>query len=326
MNETKIGVLVVGCGGVARSHLAAVRKFSHLAELVATVDKIKARARRAKKEFGATKAYFNFEEALADRSAQAAILTLPHHLHGPLAIQVLKAGKNVLVEKPMALRLKDAERMIAEAEKRNLILMVGQSLRFSPAMQKAKELIQQGRIGRVVHIIARRLGHRGIRQSPWWNNQEKSGGILGHHGSHQIDLLLWLLDDEPVRVFASALSVKRGWDLQDESCLEIITEAGVVISLNQSFNSRYSTSDTIIVGTKGGLRLVGGREIFLNEEKVEFEVPQYRSIDAEHLEFYSSIKEKREPEASGRDVRKTVAVLDAAQKSIASGRPVKISV
>jgi len=324
VNQTKIGVLLIGCGANAHAHLAAVRKFSHLAELVATVDKIKARARRAKKEFGAPKAYFNLEQALADMSAQAAILTLPHHLHASLAIQALKAGKNVLVEKPMALRLKDADRMIAEAERRNLVLMVGQSLRFSPAMQRAREIIQEGRIGRVVHMIGRRLGHRRIRPSPWWNDQEKSGGILGHHGSHQIDLMLWLLDDEPVRVFASALSAKRGWNLQDELSLDVITENGVIISLNQSFNSPYSTNDTIVTGTKGGLRLVGGREIFLNEEKVEFEVAQFRGIDAEHLEFYSSIREKREPEASGRDVRKTVAVLDAAQKSIASGRPIKI--
>ena len=325
MNETKIGVLLIGCGGVARSHLAAVRKFSHLAELVATVDKVKARARRAKKEFGANKAYFNLAEALADRSTQAAILTLPHHLHAPLALQALKAGKNVLVEKPMALLLKDADRLIAEADRRNLILMVGQSLRFSPAMQKARELIQEGKIGRVVHMIGRRLGHRRIRPSPWWNEQERSGGILGHHGSHQIDLMLWLLDDEPVQVFASALSAKQGWNLQDECCLEIISKNGVIISLNQSFNSPYSTNDTVVIGTKGGLRLVSSREIFLNEEKVEFEVPQFRGIEAEHLEFYSSIRQKREPEASGREVRKTVAVLDAAQKSIASGRPIKIS-
>ncbi|KPJ63445.1 MAG: hypothetical protein AMS15_00390 [Planctomycetes bacterium DG_23] len=325
MNEDKIGVMLVGCGGIARSHLAAVGKFPHLARLVATVDKTKTRARRAKKEFGAERAYFNLEEALADKDVQAVVLTLPHHLHAPVAMQALKAGKSVLVEKPMALRLKDADRMIAEAEKRKLTLMVGQSLRFSPAMQKARELIKKGRIGQVVHMIARRLGRRKIKPSPWWNDQEKSGGILGHHGSHQIDLMLWLVDQEPVRVFASAHSVKRGWDLQDECSLEIVTEGGAIISLNQSFNSPCSTNDTIIVGTKGGLRLAGGREIFLNEETIEFEVPQFRSIDAEHLEFYLSIKEKKEPEASGRDVRKTVAVLDAAQKSIASARAINIS-
>jgi predicted dehydrogenase len=317
--------MLVGCGSVAHAHLVAVSKFSHLAQLVATVDNIKTRARQAQKEFGAERAYFNLEPALADKSIQAAVLTLPHYLHAPVAIQALKAGKNVLVEKPMALRLKDAERMIAEAEKRNLVLMAGQSMRFSPAMLKARQLIRRGRIGQVVHMIARRLGRRKIKHSPWWNDQEKSGGILGHHGSHQIDLMLWLVDEEPVRVFASARSVKKGWNLQDECSLEIITEGGAIISLNQSFNSPCSTNDTIIVGTKGELRLVSGREVFLNEERVEFKVPQFRGIEAEHLEFYSSIKEKKEPEASGRDVRKTVAVLDAAQKSITSGRPVKIT-
>src|SRR5216684_6319465 len=134
----KIQVAMLGAGLMARSHMEAIRKREDRAELVAVAD-VSAEARqRAAAEFGIPQQYADALAAAREAAADAVIICIPNHLHAPATIAALESGKHVLVEKPMALSLADAEAMVAAAERAQKALMCGLSLRFFSPIRQVK--------------------------------------------------------------------------------------------------------------------------------------------------------------------------------------------
>src|SRR5205823_2847919 len=134
-----------------------IRNLEASARLVAVAD-VSAEAReRAAGEFGIEQQYEDALVAAREAEADAAIICIPNHLHAPVTLAALERGKHVLVEKPMALSLADAEMMVAAAERASRVLMCGLSLRFASSIRQVKALMTQGAIGTPRRVVHRRM-------------------------------------------------------------------------------------------------------------------------------------------------------------------------
>lgn len=165
-----------------------------------------------KMDFSSIKAYRDIEQVLADPEVEAVDLCLPTDMHSAVAIEALRAGKHVLVEKPMALDGPAADRMMEEAEKSGKILMTAQVLRFFPAYVAAREAIDNGKLGPVRSAIFRRKC-AAPAWGGWLKNPEKSGGGVFDLLIHDVDMALHLFG-LPVSIEATGYEdASRGVDV-----------------------------------------------------------------------------------------------------------------
>ena len=317
-----IGIAVIGCGGIAAAHLRALATLDE-ARVLYAVDVDEKQARVRAEEFDIPHVVSDWSVAFGAKDVQGVILCLPHHLHKPAAVAAAQAGKHVLTEKPIANTLADADVMIAAAREAGVILMVGQVLRFRPVFQQAREILRSGELGEVHRVLHRRISWF-QEYKEWSYDPELAGGmtLLGF-GSHEVDMLLWLLDQEAETVFALGQKVSPRWRDYDEISMQIRTTGGVMISSQLSCNCRHGAWEYTILGSEGTLS-ISSAQLRLNERVIECPLPEGGGFVQEDAEFLSAIREGREPEASGVSVRPSMAALQAARISMDEGRLVRI--
>lgn len=171
MSQTGIGV--IGCGRISESHLQALTKFPE-AKLVCFADTNPEAARTKAEKYGAARWVTDYHELLAEAAVEAVVVCVPTFLHAEVVCAAAAAGKQVLCEKPLALKEGDAERMIAECRAAGVRLMVGFVRHYSSEWLKLREIITSGRIGRPVlwrHAMANR-----VPPLRWFVDAEKGGG------------------------------------------------------------------------------------------------------------------------------------------------------
>jgi len=304
----KIGIAVIGCGQIAEAHLQAIAKVSD-AELVAVTDVVEEKSRSVADRYGA-KAYTTLEELLDDESVDAVVLPLPHHLHCPISIQCAQAGKHILVEKPMALNLSEAERMVDSAEKAGVILMVGQSTRFRPEVWTAKKVIDTGRLGKIQQCIHQRAFFVENLSTEWRYSSEKCGGLyVPLFSSHDVDMILWLMNDTPSKVHSILRSYTNIADAESDGVIDLELTKGGIATMAFSMNSHIYRFNALFIGTEGTLLIEDGK-LTVNKESIELDNSEDTFTRQMH-EFVNSIQNKREPITSGRNILPTMAVLDA---------------
>jgi predicted dehydrogenase len=321
----KIRLAMIGAGLMARTHLEAIRALGDRAEWVAVAD-VNAEAReRAAAEFGIARQYDDAFQAVQDPGTDAVIICIPNHLHAPVTLAALESGKHVLVEKPMALTLADAEAMVTAAERAGKVLMSGLSLRFASSIRQVKALMAAGAVGTPRRVVHRRMSRgMGRDEGTWFGSQAASGGILPGIGSHSIDAILWWLDDEAARVSAEVRSLNPAMDIEDEAAVLLTTRKGALVSVEFSFN--YAVGyDWAIGGDEGVLRLQGS-DLTVNKEQIP--IPEYVPLPGEpalHAEFLAAIAGGRPPaQASGRETLRSIAAIEAAQRSGKEGKAVDL--
>ena len=315
--DSLLRLSIIGCGGIARAHLEAIKALP--ARPVVTVDVDPDRARQYAVEYGAERYGTRIEHALAG-DVDAVIVCLPHHLHCQAVVAAAESGKHVLTEKPMAVSLHEADVMIAAARRNGVRLMVGQVLRFRGANVEARRLIREGRIGEPRNAIRRRLSRSTGFRSEWASDPARAGGwVLYGYGSHEVDMLLWLLDTHATRVHAQARQTNPYWNDYDEVSVQMELANGAIATLNHSLNSASGAWDTVLTGTEGSMLVENERVVVDGQEIV---VPMGPAMERQLREFIAAIVEEREPEASGGSVRRTMVALEAAKRSIASGQVV----
>lgn len=312
-----VGFAVLGAGGIAGSHLKAMAEIAE-ARVVAVADIDPARAQARLEEFGGERWFDNWPAALECPGVDAVIVCLPHALHTEPVVAAARAGKHILVEKPMATTLADCTAMVDAAAESGVVLMVGQVLRFREANLAARRLIREGRIGRPHHVIRRRLGW--FRDwVPWSKDPKLCGGIsLYGFGSHELDQILWLTDTQATRVYAEGRKVNPVWRDYDDVSVQMRLSDGSVAALHLSCNSKQRAWDCVVMGDEGTL-CVDGDALSVDGESVPVAGTAGGGMEAQLREFLGAIREGREPEASGRQVRDTtMAALEAARISLDS--------
>jgi UDP-N-acetylglucosamine 3-dehydrogenase len=234
MAKQKLRVAVIGCGAIGqRRHLPefAARKD---VEIIGVADIKLDRAKQAAQTFGAARAFKSYKDLLKLRP-DAVSVCVPNYLHCPMTLDALKAGANVLVEKPMAGSVKEARTMIAAAKKARRQLMVGHNQRLAAAHVRGKEIYKSGELGKCLGFSTT-FAHPGPEG---WSMDGADGfffkkpqaiiGSLGDLGVHKIDLIRWFLDDEVVLASAMTGTVEKKNCTVDDTAFATFTMASGII-------------------------------------------------------------------------------------------------
>lgn len=320
---------MIGSGGIAKAHLHAMKDNENV-KPVAVMDVVLDRAKEVAKEFDG-KAYDNLDGLLNDPKVDAVIVCSPHIYHGEQVVAAAKAGKHVLVEKPMALTLKECDDMIQACEEANRILMVGQVMRHYPVNRMIKKMIAEGAIGDVGHLIRRRYGYFDTTQPGTvygrWYLDLKVGGIcvLYCFGPHEYDILHWYMDSPVVEVYSQGTESTELYKGQKDSYTSIMKhENGAVSVLSQTVVSHVGAHDQFIMGSKGSMFLAGDK-LSMNGQDVAVDGSSGQGMKLQIQAFADSCMTGEVPDASGRSVRHTMAVIEATKQSAERNKPVLVS-
>jgi predicted dehydrogenase len=324
-----LSVGVIGAGGIARSHMNAIKVNDNI-QMVAVIDVDADRAGAAAEEFGAN-AYTDIEPLLANPQVEAVHVCTPHALHADQVVAAAEAGKHVLVEKPMALTLADCDRMIDACDHAGKILMVGQVMRYYPVNHAIREMIADGEIGQVGHLIRRRYSYfnptpAGSNSRHWYLDLEMGGiCVLYCFGPHEYDILHWYLNSPVRQVYAQGSESTDLYRGQKDSYTTMMThENGAVSVLSQTVVSHTSAHDQYIVGSEGSMMLTGDK-LTVNGEEVSVGGSSREGMSNQIREFATCCLKGSEPDASGHSVRHSMAVIEAAKLSAERNVPVQMS-
>lgn len=192
-----IGFGLVGCGRISRKHFDAVRDTKD-ARIAAVCDILPERAKEHGEKLGVPW-YTDLRDMLAkQRDVDVVSVLTPSGLHAEHCIMAAEAGKHVVVEKPMALRLDDADRMILSCAKAGVRLFVVKQNRYNPPVQALRKALEAGRLGKLVLGTVRVRWSRDQKyydQDSWRGTWALDGGVLANQASHHIDLLEWMMGD-----------------------------------------------------------------------------------------------------------------------------------
>jgi predicted dehydrogenase len=339
---------VIGCGPVFQLfQVNSLMKAKGVKlSAVCDVDAGKARAGAAlaaAKGGGKPHPYTDYHDLLRDKSIDVVVVN-PQHLHVKVSVKAARAGKHVYVEKPIDHTLKGARRIIDVCRKEGVKLCVGHQRRFINIEMKARDLIRQGYLGKVFKIRVVACWYEPVENllsKEWWHRRECGGGPLMRWGVHKTDTLRFLLEQEPVRVFAEMDTFthrNRKVNVEDNLVALYRFGKGTIAELEVS-NSQHeggmSRGETIeIWGDKGTLwyRPSTG-EMHLYSLKKTNPVnknsfvcvtlkPDGQEMVKIHEKFVQSIEKNKRPPVTGKDGYKALEMVLASYKSASEHKPV----
>ena len=226
--------------------------------VVAACDADASRVAVAAKDYPGIRTYTDYNELLKDPEVDLVIVILPHNLHAPVAIAAAKAGKHVVVEKPMCNSVAEADAMINAAAEANTMLSVFHNRRWDGDFCTIREIIQKGTIGDVFHIEACMGGYHGPNN--WWRDDKKiSGGAMFDWGAHIIDWILHFVPEEVAGV--DGYYHKLVWfekkSNEDHCELVIRFAGGQTAQVEISSIAAVGKPRWRILGTKGAIQMPG---------------------------------------------------------------------
>ena len=342
-----IRVGILGCGKIAQVRHIPEYLANPDAEIRGFYDIDLGRAQEMAAKFGG-KAYETPEALLADPEIDAVSICAINHAHAALSVQALKAGKHVLCEKPMATTPEACEEMVRVANETGKFLMIGQNQRLAKAHMVAKELLQQGLIGKVV-TFRTAFGHGGPEtwsitpgKNTWFFDKKRAAmGAMADLGVHKTDLIQFLLDQRVVRTTARLATLdKCGADGQligvDDNAFCVYEMSGGVMGTMTASWTYYGAEDnsTILYGTKGIMRIYDDPahsitvKLLSGEEKV-YDVEQIQTNDNQTASgvidlWVDCLKNNRAPEISGQSAITAMRAVFASIESSETGRTVEI--
>jgi len=310
-----LSLAIIGTGRIAQLHAAAARALENV-RIVAAIDVDPAAARAFAEQWDSPW----WGTALEDYSdpLDGVIVCSPTALHHDHALRAIKRGCAVLVEKPFARDVAEAQAMIDAAQRRGVVITGGQVLRFLPMFTWARQAIADGVLGQPVQAIERRLVDR-ADNFPWWS--ELPAFLISHWGSHSIDLLCSLLGDRAVEVYCQADSVRSQFGVVDDFSMQLRFASGVRATSVMSFSSRHVVHDLVLIGTRGTLSFECYRSVALDGETV-MEMPEGDMLAhgfAAQLEDFGGAIGGAASLASASSVLPGLTALAAAERSALDG-------
>lgn len=263
MNSVKFAV--VGCGNIGSRHLAVLEEMPN-AKIVGICDIEIEKCKKYSALYGNLPYYLDYSEMINNIDADVVNICTPHGIHAPMAIEAAIDGKHILVEKPMALTVKDSQNMIKVAGENNVRLMVVRQNRYNIPIAMTKKALDENRLGEVFMVQCNVLWNRHqdyYNESNWRGIKILEGGALYTQVSHFIDLLIWWFGDI---VEAKVNMDTLNHDIEIEDCGNALLtfESGVLGNLLWTtcvYNKNFEGSITI-VGEKGIIK-IGGK--YLNQ-------------------------------------------------------------
>jgi UDP-N-acetylglucosamine 3-dehydrogenase len=332
MSPIRYGVIGLGWFGEKHAELAAQLPG---VELRAVCTRNDSRRRQIKKRLNVPRDYADYRDLLADPEIDAVSVVTHVDDHAAPAIAALRAGKHVLLEKPMARTVADCDRILAAAEKAGRILMVGHICRFNPRYALARDRIAAGELGTIVSMYAR----RNIPAARSETVLAKIGPLLGD-GIHDTDLMLWMSGAKITSVHALTHSVRKlkhpdiGWAMYrfDSGAIGVIEDVwflppGTPFRIHEQME---------IIGTDGAVYVHGGDTNLVVQTRTGIDCPDtlywpqmhgeiVGALRTEMSYFIDCVAKGRPPTVvTPQEARTAVAVLAAAEQSAVTGKVVRV--
>ncbi len=332
--DMKIGI--VGCGKIVDFEHAEGFKKARGAKIVSLCDVKKKKIDIVKKKFALDATGYTDFKTFLGSGLDAVVIATPNSFHYEQTMAAFKAGLHVLCEKPVAAALPEANRMIAAAKKAGKVLHINQSLRYHPIFQKIRELVEQNKIGEVIHLRC----VRGTTDTPdvlwspgakWFVQKAFQGGLTLDIGIHISDLMKWVCGSEVDSVAGRIETRKKGIDVPDNVNALFEFENGATASLELSWTYGVEVLLFEVYGTTGAIRMGSMDEerplelIRQTKAGVRTSRPKIaKSAKNSQQSFVDAIRGKAPSPTPGELGRDALAICDAIQKSDASGRFEKV--
>jgi len=341
-----VNVALIGCGEIAAVGAESIKK-ARLIRVVQCMDIREDLAKDLAKVHGAASTH-RLEEVLNNADVKAVIISVPHYQHAPLSIAAARAGKHVLVEKPIACTLGQADEMIAAAAKAGVRLGVFHPSPFGFQAVKARELVRGGAIGEVVAVKLHEMGNKpesywhggftGRAKDDWRISLAKSGGgYLIMNQIHNLSAIIEILDPQPERIYAEYGTFRTHVEVEDFMSFVMRLKSGAIVSLDGSSAAPgCGTFGDHIYGTKGQIDLGKPMKVTVTEPWGDLKVgkanellppedfPDARAAAADA--FAKAIIEGREVPIPAAHGRRALEIVRGAYLSMKRGRPVTFPV
>lgn len=326
---TSVGWGFIGIGKLADIAIAPGVRRTEEAHLAAVCSRSLDRARAFADKHDAARAYDDYDAMLADDAVDAVFIATPNGLHHEHVLAAVKAGKHVLVEKPMALSLEDGREMVAAAAAAQRLLGVGFHLRHKSNNERARDLIAAGRLGELAYLDLSIGAGTNVYPYDTWRADAAlaGGGTTLHQGTHAIDLLAFLTQRRVVEVTA-----QMAGSPEDVFVATARLEDGVLATLSSHQVNAGTRPDWLAVGhdawlqCRGGTSPVRGDVLYLHqgtEQSVEGETT-VTAYTAEVASFTSAVAHGTPVNGTGEDGVANIAVVDALYESARTGRRVEV--
>lgn len=331
--DRKVRWGVIGLGWFGEIHADTLAQMPGI-ELAGLCTRRSQRVQELGDRHGVAGRYADYRELLADPSIDAVSITTHLHDHRDIAVAALRAGKHVFLEKPMAPTVEDCNQIIEAAQASDGLFMVGHICRFDPRVALAKQAIDEGRLGRIISMHARRNLSKAVGEA----NLDKVSALMGD-AIHDADLMLWFTGAAPVTVYAQ--EVHPGTRKHPDAAWAMVRfdndAVGVVESIWHLPNSTPYAIDARmeIIGTEGALYVncgQAGLEIHAADGLSMPDTMYWPSVFGERFGilrselryFHDCIVQDRSPDRITPDESKNVvALITAAEQSSRSGEVVR---
>jgi UDP-N-acetyl-2-amino-2-deoxyglucuronate dehydrogenase len=349
MSERPKGFAIVGCGVIAPFHARAIADLPG-ARLVAVTDEVEAAAARRGAEFGVDHTT-DLDAVLARPDVDVVSICVPSGLHADVGVRAARAGKHVVAEKPIDITLEAADRLIDACRTARVKLTVISQHRYDPDVQRVRELIDSGRLGRLI------LGDAAIK---WYRTQQyydsgdwrgawrlDGGGCLMNQGVHYVDLLQWLMG--PVEsVFARTATAAHEIEVEDIAVAVLRFASGAVGVLEASTAVYPGLPERLEITGTGGTTIIEAGRLTVRELKDEkgetsaygsklrdgAKAEETGSADpaaishaghrAQLADLLDAIDDDREPMLSGEEARRPLEIILAVYESARAGHEIQL--
>ena len=338
----KMNFAIIGCGFIAKKHAAAIENIEG-AKLVAVSDKIAENMQSYHDEFGADM-YEDSEEMLKREDIDIVSICTPTGLHAPLAIQVAHAKKHIILEKPIAMNLEEADEIIQSCEVNSVKLGVVHPNRYRPVVKELKRILDKNLIGEISHanaIVNWNRNQAYYDQSPWRGTKKGDGGALMNQAIHNLDLLLWFMGDVE-EVFSMEATRFRDIEAEDVSNGVVRFKNGALGLVQASttvYPKNFEESITLF-GERGTIKIGGSNALYfehleiagveqaeLERLKTDVEKGAWGKPGHQHIleDMISAVKNNHEPAINGKEGRRSLELVLAMYESAERQKLVRLT-
>jgi UDP-N-acetyl-2-amino-2-deoxyglucuronate dehydrogenase len=347
MSERKVKVGIVGCGKIARVHATSLVNLDE-ADFVAVCDMDGERAKAFADQYGVPQVYTDMHQMLHSGEVEAIMCCTPHPIHERVVVAAAEAGVHVLCEKPMAITLDEADRMIAAADQAGIAFGVIFQRRWWPAAQRIRAAIDAGQLGKLT------LGECAVKiwrseeyfaSDPWrgkWATE--GGGVLMNQAVHAIDQFAWFMG-KPVEVVGRYATLRHGnyIDVEDTAVATVVFEDGGLGTIQAASTFQPGFGFRVAVHGDNGASasvwernegeqgitdvwtIVGEEDQMAGWLEAESGGIGFPGFHAQQIQdFLQAVRDGRQPAVTGRDARTSLAIILAIYESSRTGQPVKL--
>jgi predicted dehydrogenase len=340
-NRLKVGI--IGTGYISEYHAEGYLEIPEKVEIVATCDAVESLAREKMISWGAKRYYTDYNDLFKHEELDIVDICLPHHLHKDAVIKAAEAGMNIILEKPIARTMEEAEEMIKSVKKAGVKFMVSYNERFLPHHQEAKMLLEKGVIGKLKMITGSLYGTLPSETLRGWRgSKEKSGGgVLIDSGGHRVDLMRWMAGEVDTLFCQTSRVLFEEYEAEDTAFLLMNFKNGAIGQLNVSWGVKGALwtanwNETLMLcGTKGTIvcdNLTNSLMVYsdeLPEDFKSFVIKRYwtnyfESIKSAVKHFVDCVINDKMPLISGEDGKAVLQIILRAYESAEKGKVLKV--